>query len=416
MSIMSSSQRYLLPLVFLLLCIDWTLGGDQPDPYATLGVARNANKAEIKRAYRKLALRNHPDKAKPQNKKAAEKKFATIAEAYETLSDDKKRAAYDNPVNPGAGTPFGEWQSTESPHHGQGFRTFFTTSGGSGGFRGFGRGGGPDLGSYARQHGGGSPDMFDFASDGFHGFDFQDLSGMFTGKTGAHRPQQQRPLYSASSSVIKLTSSSFKTVTRAARGDDVWMIHFGSSSSHGCRQLSTTLERLSRKLLGIVKVGVVNCDTEQLLCERQRISQTPTLKLLSPASVEEITQRQHMSEAELTKAALDKLSSRVVDVRRPGHVGAFYKLCKQRAKGGCALLFTNKYETTSLYKRLSTVFHGKVLLGEVRGANKELGQQFSIKQYPTLLYMRDKHATPTQYYGPPTISRITEFLKQQSGF
>ncbi|NP_001085074.1 dnaJ heat shock protein family (Hsp40) member B2 L homeolog isoform X1 [Xenopus laevis] len=70
------------------------------DYYDMLGVPRNATQDDIKRAYRKLALRWHPDK-NPDNKEHAEKKFKDIAEAYEVLSDREKREAYDNHMTSG---------------------------------------------------------------------------------------------------------------------------------------------------------------------------------------------------------------------------------------------------------------------------------------------------------------------------
>lgn len=63
------------------------------DYYSLLGVARGATADEIKKAYRKLAMQFHPDK-NPGNK-SAEEKFKQISEAYDVLSDDKKRANYD---------------------------------------------------------------------------------------------------------------------------------------------------------------------------------------------------------------------------------------------------------------------------------------------------------------------------------
>ncbi|XP_018427046.1 PREDICTED: dnaJ homolog subfamily B member 2 [Nanorana parkeri] len=64
------------------------------DYYEILGVPRNTSQDDIKRAYRKLALKWHPDK-NPDNKELAEKKFKDIAEAYEVLSDAGKRETYD---------------------------------------------------------------------------------------------------------------------------------------------------------------------------------------------------------------------------------------------------------------------------------------------------------------------------------
>ena len=62
------------------------------DYYATLGVAKDASADEIKKAYRKLARKYHPDVSK---EKDAKEKFQDVSEAYETLKDTEKRAAYD---------------------------------------------------------------------------------------------------------------------------------------------------------------------------------------------------------------------------------------------------------------------------------------------------------------------------------
>jgi molecular chaperone DnaJ len=64
------------------------------DYYKLLGVDRNASDEEIKKSYRKLAMKYHPDRNKDDPEKA-EAKFKQIKEAYEVLSDAKKRAAYD---------------------------------------------------------------------------------------------------------------------------------------------------------------------------------------------------------------------------------------------------------------------------------------------------------------------------------
>lgn len=65
------------------------------DYYESLGVAKNASDEDIKKAYRKLAMKHHPDRNQGDDAKKAEEKFKEGKEAYEMLSDPQKRAAYD---------------------------------------------------------------------------------------------------------------------------------------------------------------------------------------------------------------------------------------------------------------------------------------------------------------------------------
>ena len=79
------------------------------DYYIILGVSKSSNSDQIKKAYRKLAIKWHPDK-NPNNLAEAERKFKEIAEAYEVLSDPKKKSIYDQYGKEGlsGGVPSGD--------------------------------------------------------------------------------------------------------------------------------------------------------------------------------------------------------------------------------------------------------------------------------------------------------------------
>ncbi len=79
------------------------------DYYEILGVSKNSSKEEIKKAYRKLAHKYHPDK-----KEGDEQKFKKVNEAYQVLSDDKKRQQYDNfGTSGGSASGFGGFSSSD---------------------------------------------------------------------------------------------------------------------------------------------------------------------------------------------------------------------------------------------------------------------------------------------------------------
>ena len=93
------------------------------DYYQTLGVGREATAAEIKKAYKKLAMKHHPDRN--QGDKSSEKKFKELSEAYEVLSDDNKRQTYNQFGHEGMDSRFGGGGGAGGFSGGGGFNDIF---------------------------------------------------------------------------------------------------------------------------------------------------------------------------------------------------------------------------------------------------------------------------------------------------
>ena len=180
------------------------------DYYKILGIARGSSDEDIKKAYRKLALKYHPDKNKEPG---AEEKFKEVAEAYEILSDSKKKEIYDKygeeglkmgaggggaPQGHQAGSPGAGFTYTWSGDPNETFRMFFGSNNPFNAFFGNdngGVGGDPDDDGFG---GAGFPGMFRFAGSSFGGpggpgaMHQQQMGG---GGGGAKKKTQDPPIY-----------------------------------------------------------------------------------------------------------------------------------------------------------------------------------------------------------------------------
>ncbi|MGC1404771.1 MAG: DnaJ C-terminal domain-containing protein [Thermodesulfobacteriota bacterium] len=140
--------------------------------YKTLGVEKKASEEEIKKAYRKLAMKYHPDRNKGDKK--AEDKFKELSEAYAVLSDKEKRKQYDTVGSAG----FQQRYSQEDIFQGFDFSNLFKE---------FGFGGGENIfGQRSGHPGGGAYKTYTFNRGG-QPFDYGDPYSQYT---GANRPQR----------------------------------------------------------------------------------------------------------------------------------------------------------------------------------------------------------------------------------
>lgn len=136
---------------------------NKKDYYAVLEIPKTATEDQIKKAYRKLALKWHPDK-NPDKVSEAEEKFKEIGEAFAVLSDPNKRTIYDK---------YGfEGLEGRSGPSSSGFQSNFDFPRGFGDFSGFGHFGFSDAENIFRQFFGGRDPFADFFDDDdmFHGF------------------------------------------------------------------------------------------------------------------------------------------------------------------------------------------------------------------------------------------------------
>jgi curved DNA-binding protein CbpA len=251
-----------------------------------------------RRAYRKLAMKWHPDRNQ-DNPDAAKKKFVDIGAAYETLTDPEKRRMYDQVGEDDGrrGGPAPGFHAGAGPGRSQQFH-FGGGGGGAGGFPGFGGGG---------FHG--------FGGGGFGGFPF----GGHGGGGSPPPPRRQTPVEhadpfaSAEPPVLKLTRSNFAaTVGREARGNRTVLLEFYRPDGRGDAG-AATVSKLAGALRGAALVAVVNCAVEKAVCGAYSLpSELPVFRVLTPAGVTDVTSGPTVNGNQLK----DALSKSLIDSSR----------------------------------------------------------------------------------------------------
>ncbi|GBF92518.1 disulfide isomerase [Raphidocelis subcapitata] len=355
--------------------------------YDALGIPPDADERVIKKAYKRQALKWHPDR-NPDNKKKAEDKFREIAEAYEVLSDPEKRKVYDQfgedalkqggggggpggPGGPGGGFQF----------HGDPFEMFNMFFGGGGGGGGGGMGGGGmrfEFGGGGGGGGGGFPGGFPGgARMGGARMGGGGMGGRGGGGGGGGGGQS---LYSGDDAVAELDDDSFPQ----GDSDWVWLVEFYAPWCGHCQQLAPKWRQVATKLKGVVRVGAVNCDVHKALCGRHGVRGYPTIKALRPRGgaggwAEYGGAR---SAKDIADYGVSLIPSSVHHLRARADLDALLQACggggggKQggkRAGGGdkaswglCAVLVSDKPEAPSLLRALSSAYRGRVAFGVVR--------------------------------------------------
>jgi len=383
---------FLVFLVLIVLC-----NGENKDYYAMLGLKRSAKEKDIKKSYRKLALKWHPDKHSTEEDKAkAQKKFQEVAEAYEVLSDPEKRRIYDQVGSEGLKRGGGGGNSG-----GPGEGNFHFNFGG----------GGPGNGHFNFQH----RDPFDMFKDffgqdfdigakpgnkkqkaeggpfggfDFGGFDFGNVFGQ-QHQQQQHRQQQRPPLYSNHDGIVPLSSSKFPN----SSSKYIWLVQFYSGQNHETLSFKDKFIKLANRLkMDGIKTGSVNCDVEKDLCSKNQIKKFPTHKLVHGKGSTEFdpstTEEKILTSKGLFQFVEDKIPGHVLNIRHKQQAEELISSLvssKKYVSNVALILFTQKFETSLFLKNLAYVLDGKIAVGEVRGGNDKVSLEFGVRQYPTLL-------------------------------
>ena len=182
------------------------------DYYKLLGVDNKATTDQIRKAFKKLAIRYHPDKNR-DNPEAAKKIFAKMANAYEVLIDPEQRKIYDKYGEEGIKKP-------QEHSHNYEFNNFFR---------------------------------------GFEGFNFHHNNGQNTYGYNHEEFQRRKNIFS-NSDIIELT---METISKFYRREEVWYVYFYKPQNEKHLEISENLIRLSNRAESVFQIGSLNCRSEE---------------------------------------------------------------------------------------------------------------------------------------------------------
>ena len=330
----------ILIISILLILISFSNCGE--DYYRLLGVRRDASKEEIRRAFKKLSLKYHPDKNKnKKNPEKAKEMFIKIANAYEVLNDDKLRQIYDK--------------------HGEE------------GVKQHQQGGG-------QQHGGNFNDIFNFF---FHG----GMGG------GFHQNFQEGPEknYFENTDVLFLKMENLSKLLNRRK---IWFVYFFKSNNEGFQEAKQKIIDISSQTYGIFNFGAVNCKDDEEICEDYSVFSTPKIMYFPDSGSDEEEYKGPLEFQSILKYGA-RLMQNFVRVINKDNYNDFLTSHSERYH---VLLFTSRKTTPPLFKALSKDYLNHLNFGEIRQSESELIKSFNVNKFPTLMVIKEAESNEVDIF------------------
>lgn len=365
-------SKSLLFLIFTLILLGLI---SSEDYYRILGVKRTATEKEIQKAFKNLSIKYHPDKHRNKSdkeKEQAKNMFVKIANAYETLVDPEKRKAYDLGGEEGV-----KQQEARGSHGHQGHGNF------EGSF--------DDIFSSFFGGGAGGGQRFHFHSNG-----------------GGRRMEREEEEVNhfANSDVLNLTISSLSKIYNRNMN---WFVLCFKNSNKNIKEVVEMWKVLAEKTYGIFKIGSIDCDKEEELCEEFSVRDTPSILFFHEAEDEHEIYKGEKKWEKIFQFGSNKMQS-FVRIVNTDNYGDFITSFQSNHK---VILFTSKKVTPPLLKALSKHYQGKLYFGEVRQSEKELIQRYSITAFPSILVVSDaENYKGIPYEGGMNRDSIEKFLNK----
>ena len=348
--------------------------------YDVLGVPRNADITTIKKAFKKLSLKYHPDKNK-QNPEKAKERFTEIVNAYETLKDPEKRKQYDR-------------------------------SGGEGiNFK-------PKGGNNQRER------------QTFQNFNFDDIFSSFFGSRKKNKQkkweddifgdyfknkEEEETIKDQDFFSLSLVMEiDMATLTYFFNRKEVWVILFYKSNQKTSLGLKQIWLDLSEKYNGVFRVAAINCHKEREICVSQfKVKNFPTIKGYpkSKKSHGELFNDQSITVQSIGHFANGLMENKVKNITKENYE-RFINVEPEKFK---IILFSKRSHSSILIKSLALSLSEIMSFGFVPKTETFLIEKFNVETLPSLILVQNpSEFKGLKYAGEFTKERIMMFLRENA--
>jgi len=161
---------------------------------------------------------------------------------------------------------------------------------------------------------------------------------------------------------------------------------------------------------GVFKIAAVNCDDEYSICEKERISKTPLIRVYPPAPIPTFDHEGELNTKNIASEAGRYVQANVLEVNATNVV----KFTQENPSVPKVLLFTDKKGIPLLFRALSLAFEKKIFFGIVRSESQELFKEYEVKTPPQILVVKTTERKPIVYKGELKFQPIFDFLNVYS--
>ena len=186
-------------------------------------------------------------------------------------------------------------------------------------------------------------------------------------------------------------------------------MYFFNPSLKECKEFKDTYVEVAERLYGIIKVGAIDCQSEEELCEEFGAYDIPQISIFQENYSDDGERFHDELKVEKIMNAASKKMKNFVQVVSDDNYDNFVQ--RERLTKNKVLLFTDKKSTPTLFKALSKKYLDRLNLGEVKQTSTDLISKFKVSQFPTIIALTNpEDYEGEKYEGDMKVDQLTKFM------